>query len=146
MADIKGLVKKLRSEYGTNDPFALCEALHIGVLYCDLPIDVKGFYLLINNNQVIFLNQELDENEARVVCGHELGHTQLHRDFNAVFMRTQTLLNCQRYENEADMFCAYLLLDGEELTDGTEVVTMEDIARRTGLPQRLVQLYYTAGA
>lgn len=139
MPDILGFVKNLRDNYGTSDPFSLCEALGIGVLYCDLPRGVNGFYLLLGSSQVIFINQELEEAAARVVCGHELGHALLHRDYNSVYLSTQTLLNCRRYENEADTFCACLLID-EEVCADAEVVTMGDIARRAGLPERLVEL------
>ncbi|MEG0017640.1 MAG: ImmA/IrrE family metallo-endopeptidase [Hydrogenoanaerobacterium sp.] len=139
MQNIEGYAKQLCKQYGTSNPFALCEALNIEVLYCDLPRDVNGFYLLAGEAQIVFLNDGLDECEARIVCGHELGHALLHRDYNSALLSTQTLLNCQRYENEADTFCACLLID-DELCADDEVVTLENIAKQAGLPLRLVQL------
>ena len=141
MSDIFRTVGGLIRQYGTNDPFALSEALGIGVLFCDLPVDVKGFYLSLGGRQMVFINQELEENEARVTCGHELGHAVLHRDYNSVYLRAHTQqFNGRRYELEADLFCACLLM--EEPQTGDEAITLEDIARRTGLPERLVRLYF----
>ena len=141
MNDIIKYANSLCEEHGTTNPFALCEALHIKVIYCELPREMNGFYLLIDETQVIFLNEELSEYDSRIVCGHELGHALLHKKYNSIFLSTQTLLNCQRYENEADIFCACLLID-DELSADFDVVTLENIAQRAGLPLRLVQLRY----
>lgn len=142
MPDIRGFVNRLCRRYGTHDPFALCEAMSIGVLYCDLPAEVKGFYLKFDASKVIFLNQDLEEPDARFVCGHELGHAVLHSDYNVFFLQEQTLFNCQRYENEADLFSAYLLLCGEDW-EGTEdeTVTVEELACRTGIPQKTLEMW-----
>lgn len=141
MTKIIDFVKALRTEHGTSSPFAICEALRIAVLYCELPQDINGFYLLMGESQVIFLSELLSEDDARVVCGHELGHALLHRDYNSVYLSTHTFLNCQRYEREADFFCACLLIENEDGDDGG-VVTLEAMAQRAHVPLRLAELRY----
>lgn len=140
MTKIGKLVQSLREECGTCDPFDICEVKRIGVVFCDLPCYVKGFYLKMDANQIVFINQELDEREARVVCGHELGHAMLHSDYNALYLHTETLLNCERYENQADTFCACLLIE-EACWDDAEAVTAQGIAQCAGVPERLAHLW-----
>lgn len=141
MTNIDGIARALREECGTGDPFAICEMKRIGVLFCDLPVYVKGFYLKMDANRIIFINQEIDEQEARLTCSHELGHAMLHSDYNAMYLQTQTLMNCGRYEAQADTFGACLLIDEDVFADSGETVTEEEIARRSGVPERWVTLW-----
>ena len=47
---------------------------------CENFSSLKGMYRVIKRNRFIFLNNSLDENMLRIVCAHELGHDQLHRN------------------------------------------------------------------
>ena len=141
----RSLAVKLRENYGTGDPFSICEQMGIHVIWSDLPKKVNGFYLKTlyegERHRMIFLRCGMDRAQERVVCAHELGHALLHANTNAIYLSTQTYLNGGRYEREADLFCAYLLLGEEDLEgSGGDAVTVEEIARRAGLPERLVRM------
>lgn len=140
---IKSFVAKLRERYGTSDPFELCGDLDILVLNFDLPTKVRGFFSNISGCKVIYLSFALNENERRMVCAHELGHALLHEKINGIFISSSTLLVPSRYEREADMFAAHLLIeDDEEMFDHCGLSTYEQIAMFTGIDERLVRMRY----
>ena len=114
--DIKSLAEKLVRKYGTRAPFKIAEALGYIVLYAPL-VGVRGFYQYLKRCHIIYLDPELDEDTARFVCAHELGHSLLHRGINRIFMDTRTFLVSSRYETEADQFAADLLYDDYDLQD-----------------------------
>ena len=74
----KELIKRKR--YGSRDPFEIARQLGINVMLCKNFGSLKGMYRVIKRNRFIFLNNSLDENMLRIVCAHELGHDQLHRN------------------------------------------------------------------
>ena len=78
--DIKRMVAYYIRKFGTNDPFKLAE--HLGVLYQIGEINCEGCYMFLKNHRYIFLNQNLSEQEMRLVMAHELGHALLHRKEN----------------------------------------------------------------
>lgn len=131
---------ELRDKYATNNPFELCDYLDICFLYFDLPDNIKGFYTMIGDKKMIYLNTSLDEKEKRTVCAHELGHALLHEKENVIFLSEKTYNICNKLEIEADTFCAYLLLD--EITSPDEIMTLERIICETGLPSHIVKLRY----
>lgn len=138
--EIQNYVASLCDQYGSEDPFELCDALNITVLSVELPKGVDGFSLTIEGCQFIFLNEDLDERNRRMICAHELGHSLLHPQLNSHFLEEQTYLIKERYEREADEFCVHLLLQTlpDELK-GRDSLTIEEIAEQTGLPPDLVR-------
>ena len=114
--EIKSLAEKLVRRFGTRDPFKIAEALGYIVLYAPL-VGVRGFYQYLKRCHIIYLDPELDEDTARFVCAHELGHSLLHRGIHRIFMDTRTFLVSSRYETEADQFAADLLYDDYDLQD-----------------------------
>lgn len=131
----------LKEKYGTNNPFLLCDCLDICYLFLELPPHIKGFYSLIDGSKILFINTSVQEKERMAVCAHELGHALLHEKSNAIFMSEKTYHICSKFEREADLFSAYLLLDELE-PDRQDAVTLENIACATGLPLRLVGIRY----
>lgn len=65
------------------------------------------------NHKCVFLNEDLEENEMRLVMAHELGHSIMHRKENCYFIRNKTLLLNSKIEIEANTFAAELLIPDE---------------------------------
>lgn len=104
----------LRKRFKTSDPFEIATGLGIEIRYEDSFQKLKGMYTVIFRNRFIFLNNHNTEHINRIVCAHELGHDQLHR--NAGTMREMTLWNLSSaQEYEANLFAAQLLLPDEEI-------------------------------
>ena len=55
----------------------------------------------------------LDDDRKRFTTAHELGHVVMHGCTNAVNLSCNTYFCTSKYEREADMFAAYLLLTAE---------------------------------
>ena len=72
--------EQLRRKYGTSDPFIIAKQMGIEVRYINSFKQLKGMYTVIVRNRFIFLNGNNSEEMNRVVCAHELGHDQLHRE------------------------------------------------------------------
>lgn len=127
----------LIEEHETNDPFELCDLLGILVLSSDLPESVQGFSANIKNNNIIYLNNLLDYPMDKQVCAHELGHILMHPHHNLLFMMEHTLFVHQRYEREADEFCAALLFRPEEMEDFT---SLGQFAESLGVEERIAKI------
>ncbi len=111
----QSLVKK----YGTRDPFEIAEHLGVEILTVGSLKQLKGFYRVIKRNRFIFLNAGNMPQMNRIVCAHELGHDQLHREFAASNMLQEFMLydmnSIQEYE--ANVFAANLLLEDEAVLE-----------------------------
>jgi Zn-dependent peptidase ImmA (M78 family) len=141
MKGIKKLVLSLKQEYGTNDPFRICENLDITVLFVELPEQIKGFYSNLIGSKFIYINNMIMGREQDVVCAHELGHALLHENINTIFIEKHTQLCRMRYEKEADYFCVCLLIDDELFDYETSgLSTLDQISKYTGLEKRLVRM------
>ena len=109
----------LTSRFGTRDPFRIADELGINILYTDALKRLKGMYRVIKRNRFIILNNNNSEQLSRIVCAHELGHDQLHREY----AKSQALQEFALYdmstrrEYEANVFAACLLLDDREILE-----------------------------
>lgn len=112
--DIKAIVDGLVRKYKTRDPFAISAELGLIVLFKPL-IDMRGFQCTLKRRKFIVINEDLDEQQQRLVCGHELAHHLLHRGINRIFMDHSTRYVMQKYENEANCFSTELNYSDEEL-------------------------------
>ena len=130
---IKGLAQTLAAKYGTRDPFRIAEAMDYLVIFTPLS-GVRGFYQYLQRCHVIYIDSGLEEEDARRVCAHELGHSVLHRGLNRLFMDTRTIMVTSRYEKEANYFAADLLFDDYDLQDFLSV-SLPDAARCLGLSE-----------
>lgn len=110
---------KLVEKYGTRDPFKIAKELGIKVMFVDNFDKLKGVYRVIKRNRWIFINSNLSEWMQKVVCAHELGHDQLHREF----AKGDGLLEFVIYdmnnrpEYEANVFAAQILLPEDEILE-----------------------------
>lgn len=110
---------RLVKRFGTRDPFEIAADIGVEVMFCDNFGPLKGMYRVIKRNRFIFINNQLSEQMQRIVCAHELGHDQLHRnlakdnplrEFMLYDMRTKP-------EYEANIVAAEILLDNDELLE-----------------------------
>lgn len=116
MTDTKALAVKLAKKHGTNDPFRIVDELGFIVIRAPL-VDMRGFQQKAKRRKFIYINSNLDEQQQRLVCAHELGHHLMHRNMNRIFMDHSTQFVTQKYENEAHMFSLELLYSDEELAE-----------------------------
>ena len=143
LRSIEDEVGHLVRKYGTRDPFRLARALGVHILRVDSLNRLKGFYRVIKRNRFIFLNAKNTARENRIVCGHELGHDILHREFAERNVMQEFMLYdmSSRREYEANVFLAELLLEDEEMLgyirDGLDA---HEIARITRTDTNLVTL------
>ena len=102
--------------FGTRDPFVIAEGLGIHVYQADFR-RLKGMYRVIKRRRCIFLNAGLDEETARIVCAHEIGHDRLHRDLAKGDGLQELVLYdlSTRPEYEANVVAASILLPDEEV-------------------------------
>ncbi len=143
MTEIKRLVERLKRTYETSDPFELCEYLDITPLMVPLPARIRGFFNRMQGYGFIYINDALPERERTIVCGHELGHALLHTQLNSMFILSFTYLVQSKLENEADYFCACLLLEeADDYYREYGLTTLAQIAQLTGFDERVVALRY----
>lgn len=116
---ISAVGSKLVKRCGTRDPFEIAREIGVEVMFCDNFGPLKGMYRVIQRNRFIFINAALDEQMQRIVCAHELGHDQLHRHMATDdSLREFTLYDMKtKYEYEANILAAEILLDSEELLE-----------------------------
>lgn len=136
---IKKRVEKCVRKYGTKDPFELADRM--GVLYQIGQFSFAGCYMFLKNHRYIFLSDQLEDNERRVVMAHELGHAILHRKQNCYFIKNKTLFLNSKTEKEANQFAADLLIDDDILVEAKEKgYTERQLARLIGCHEKLVSL------
>ena len=76
-------------------------------------------YTVVNRQRVIVLNNSNKASMNRIVCAHELGHDQIHREYakDTVMQEFMLYEMSNRLEYEANIFAAALLLDDDEVLD-----------------------------
>ena len=133
-------VGELIAEYDDADPFSLLQAM--GVKTFLLPMEgINGIYKTIHEIPMVFINNNLSEDEIRFVAAHELGHVVLHRELNRFFMDRYTLMRSSIYEQQADLFAVCLLHPFPEdvIEDGD---SFERLSHKLGISVDLAHAYY----
>ena len=134
---VKRLVTYYVRHFRTSDPFEIADRL--GVLYQFGNCKFSGCYMFLKNHRYIFLSDELDREEQKLVMAHELGHAVLDRKVNCYFIRNKTLLSISKFEKRANLFAAYLLITDEMLIE-YKGFTQEQFCNCTGYPKELIKL------
>lgn len=136
---IKNIVSGLIETYSTNDPFILCDNLDIKIMYSDLGREIKGFFQrTLNGYEILHLNSELTHDEKKYICAHELGHAILHIDLSIKFFIENNLQIKNKYEIQADMFAAELLINDIDI-HAINDMTIEQLSYYFRVPQELVK-------
>lgn len=136
--DIRQRVESLCRKHQSRDPFTICREKKILVLYEPLGT-VRGYYSCSYRTKVIHINQQLDEEQQRFTCAHELGHALLHPKANTPFLRTNTLFSVNKLEVEANRFAVCLLYPREKLKQDFEGCSVTQLAESLKLPQELAE-------
>lgn len=134
---IKRIITYYTRLYGTRDPFEIADRLNI--LYQDCNMKNAGCYMFLKNHRYIFLSNDLNNQERRLVMAHELGHAILDKKENCYFIRNKTLLLVSKVERRANLFAAHLLITDEMLGEFRDY-TREQFCHYTGYPKELIDL------
>ena len=138
--NIHSLVESVVRKYHTRNPFEIAEERNAILVYAPL-VDIRGFYQYFQRNHIIYIDENLPENEKTFVCAHELGHMFLHKKSNAVYMDTKTYFNTNRYETEANAFAAELLIPDELIYENRDM-SKAQIARLAGYSEKIMDFKY----
>lgn len=138
--NIANRVDHLVRFYKTRDPFEMIKGMN--VILVTYPLEgVRGFYQYFQRNNIIYLDENLSDQERRFVLAHELGHMMMHKSSNAIFMDTRTQFNTSKYEQEANLFAMELLLPDQMLNDYMQAgYSAEQLARVTGYCEGMIRL------
>lgn len=136
--NIKNIVDYYAKKCDSRDPFDIAEYLNIQIQIGQLGTPC-GCYMFLKNHRCIFLNENLSENEMKLVMSHELGHAIMHRKLNCYFIRNKTLLLDSKIETEANTFAANLLIPDEIIVENIDYTT-EQLSRLLGYNQKLIEL------
>ena len=137
---IKEKVNELKKKYGTNDPFVLWERLGIWVYIVPLG-NVEGHYTYTKRKKVFFINENLNEVQREFCCAHELGHAIMHTKSNVYFNNSKTYFIQSKFENQANLFAAELLLD-DDLLENYQGYNLETISNCTGIDIKYLKLKF----
>lgn len=139
--NLKDTILRLTKKYNTSDPFELADALNISVYFEELGT-INGYYNKPLRMKQIHINQNLNEQDAKFTCAHELGHAILHPNASTPFLRSKTFLSVDKLEIEANSFAVNLLISDEtiiEIIDNRNC-TLEYMSRVLGYNQKLIEL------
>ncbi len=139
--NLKDTILRLTKKYNTSDPFELADTLNISVYFEELGT-INGYYNKPFRMKQIHINQNLNEQDAKFTCAHELGHAILHPNASTPFLRSKTFLSVDKLEIEANSFAVNLLISDEtiiEIIDNRNC-TLEYMSRVLGYNQKLIEL------
>lgn len=115
-------VERLKRKFHETDPFLLCDAMGIILLYEPMgtyPGACKGFFLAQSRKRSITVNSDLPEAIQRIIVTHELGHAVLHA--KAVGVKTfhdfELFDSTSLMEYEANIFAAEFLMDDDDVLE-----------------------------
>ena len=135
--DIKQLVNHYVLKFNTMNPFELADYLNVEVQIGALG-SRAGCYMFLKNHKCVFLNEDLSENEMRLVMAHELAHSIMHRKENCYFIRNKTLMLTSKVEIEANIFAAELLIPDELILEHPGMPS-EQLAKLVGYNERIIR-------
>ena len=137
---IKDDVFYLVNKYKTRNPFELADALGIIVVKAPLKDGLNGCYHEEFGFQFIYVNSDLCEQQQLIVASHELGHSRLHKGQNILFLNNNTLNAKGKFERQANMYAAELLISDDCISDYIHIdnCTLENISQYACVSYELV--------
>jgi len=135
--DTKSFANRLANYHGTRDPVRISQER--GYVVIDTPLSgIRGYYQYIQRCHIIYLDNDLSEQDRNWVCAHELGHSLMHKSMNRVFMDTRTHMVTNRYEIEADRFAVDLIYSDDDMREYVDC-SLDTIARCLGVSYSLAE-------
>lgn len=89
-------------------------------------------------NHIIYLDEALDDVSRKFVCAHELAHSFMHRDVNAIYLDSRTFFTTRKYEIQADRFAADLLISDDEALE-CAALPVETLAQMWGIREEAIK-------
>lgn len=114
------IVDDIIKKHGTRNPFRIAEEMDAIVLKVPLK-GVNGFYHKYMDQDLIYINEDLSEEEQFIVCAHELGHMILHSDIDNVFLDSP-VTKPGKIELQANAFALQLLQCDLNLTNDIPLI------------------------
>ncbi len=136
--EIPKIVNNLVQKFETRDPFKILKSLDVILVYYPLN-SVNGFYQYFQRNSIVYIDEQLADSEAMLVCAHELGHMLLHKKANAIFLDSRMHFNTCKYEMEANRFAMNLLIPNDMIEEHLDFTTAQ-LSRLLGYNQKLIEL------
>lgn len=116
---------------------------HFDIILVELGFqDFIGAYRLIHRRQIVWINSGLPEPLKIAVLWHELGHALLHRETDCYFIRYNTRFKANVYEEEADLFGAYMSDLPDEIPYEYKHYNTQQLASLYEVPEELVKIRY----
>ncbi|MBR6693886.1 MAG: ImmA/IrrE family metallo-endopeptidase [Clostridia bacterium] len=134
------LAKNLIDACGTRNPREICRELNISVVFTDLPESIDGFYMESGERQAVIVKNGMDPIKSDFCLAHELGHALMHKGINNFFISENTNMPLGRFEREADLFAAALLID---ISDPDFIADSQKIGEAFGVPQYILDVYFS---
>ena len=136
-------VAHLRANFGMAEPETLCREENVTVLSEPMGTGTdscKGFFLYQSRRKIIVINSDLDETVRSFILAHELGHSILHADAAALrtFSDFSPYDETSRYEYEANIFAAELLLSDEDTLSALSEDDFFTAAKKLRVPPELL--------
>lgn len=135
---IAAKANSLQRKHETRNPYAIARQLGIIIAYEPLGT-IHGYYNTLYRQRFIHINRDLRSYQQKYVCAHELGHAILHPDMNTHYLRERTLYSVSKYEREAKLFAAHLLISNEDLLEYRDF-TYEQLSKLYGVDEDIIRL------
>lgn len=115
-------VQRLKRKFHETDPFMLCKAMGIILLFAPMGNyggACKGFFLVQSRKRSITINSDLPKAIQRIIVTHELGHAVLHAKATGVnaFHDFELFDSTSSMEYEANIFAAEFLMDDSDVLE-----------------------------
>lgn len=135
------IVNGLIEVYRTRNVYKLLNLLEISLIRKQLPKNKKGRFLRdMLGNEIIFISNDLANEEEKMVIAHELGHLILHTHLSTSYYTENILLNRDKLEIQANKFAAELLIPDD--VDISEGETVQQLACRLEVSEDLIKLKF----